>query len=871
MAKKIGRGKPLEELVKGSMDYTMQLIRDAFRSQFPDQENGVGFWIAETFNDHVIVRAWGSNELKEDEYWRVSYSREKETFTFADRADWEVVELTYQPQTATVSEGKKRKGKRFEERVDAQVSLEEAQEGKPRRIKIEGAITAGVVNGNGRRYPADVVRSAVEELRSHLNESAGQGRAVQILGEAEHPSDKGGRPNLLETVTKWDEIAFDGARVDIAGRILETSKGKDILTLMEGGVMPGVSLRGYGEGKNIGKGDEKVFEVTELHITGFDLVLEPSFENVAQLIESKQGDDEMNIEELLKLLKDHPELFEGVTEAQIKKMGETQLKALEAQVREALGIDEKASIAESLKATAEKARKFDESQKRAGIDKAIEEATKDLPYGEKMNKIFAETFKGQTFADAEAVKAFAESQKKQFNALAAANVLSGIGFKEGKIEVIGSVLEKETGTPEFARASFELAESIRRVEMTNRRDWNKPVSPNEKFTKMLLERYDALHMRKLMAESRMFAEAEQTSDLDLPYSVSRAMIEEAFPSLVASGIFDVGVMNNSPEKLYFEAFSGESGYTSTVTDEEVTGGAENVWYDLAHGRITPGTVVVTSNPAGTTYVEDTDYEIDYGAGRIRFIAAGSINTNDVLVNYGYTAIREGEMGVIQRAKMTLSSMTIEAAADRLADHISREAVVFGRSQLGLDVTSWTMANLVKQLRRKIDLGIIYKALKSVKGVASNSGGTWTIGTTQADYAELVRLMGATKLIVRNRYYAPTFALMSSTNAEYLTNWDGFKRDGYPDALLSAAGFVGRVKGLDVFESTEMPDTEIIVGNRQLVAHRVFQPALIKGPFHTQDVSTGKLIAAEQYFVEEFNSTESPVEEKGAYLTVAEGS
>jgi hypothetical protein len=139
--------------------------------------------------------------------------------------------------------------KKFNERIDATVMLEEREEGQPRRLKIEGAITADVVNGNSRRYPASVVRSAVDELRSHLNESAGQGRAIQILGEAEHPSDKGGRPNLLETVTKWDEVLFDGERVDITGRIIETNKGKDILTLMEGGVMPGVSLRGYGEGK----------------------------------------------------------------------------------------------------------------------------------------------------------------------------------------------------------------------------------------------------------------------------------------------------------------------------------------------------------------------------------------------------------------------------------------------------------------------------------------------------------------------------------------------------------------------------------------------------------------------------------------------
>src|SRR3990172_7263039 len=257
-----------------------------------------------------------------------------------------------------------KKGKRFEERIEAKAVLEEAEEGKPRRIHIDKAMTADIVNGNNRRYPAAVLDSAIAELRGHLHESAGQGRAVQILGEAEHPSDKGGGPNLLETVTRWDEVAFDGSNVNLTGRIVETRKGKDILTLMENGVMPGVSMRGYGDGKFVkteggSSKDEKIFEVNELHITGFDLVLEPSFENAAQLIESQSSmEEEMTIEEVLKLLKEHPELFEGVTEAQVKKMGDEQLKSLDEKVRAALGIDANANITESLKATTDKARRY---------------------------------------------------------------------------------------------------------------------------------------------------------------------------------------------------------------------------------------------------------------------------------------------------------------------------------------------------------------------------------------------------------------------------------------------------------------------------------------------------------------------------------
>jgi hypothetical protein len=282
-------------------------------------------------------------------------------------------------------------------------------------------------------------------------------------------------------------------------------------------------------------------------------------------------------------------------------------------------------------------------------------------------------------------------------------------------------------------------------------------------------------------------------------------------------------------------------------------------------------VTVTSDPAGTTYVEGTDYVINYADGKIKALAAGSIGTNDLLVDYSYSSIRNGEMQPIERVKTTLAYKTIEAAADRLADQISREAIVFSRSQLGWDAVARTMANLVRQMRRKIDQGLLYMAFSAVKGIASNSTPAWTIGATQDDLAALYALLGNAAVIVANRFYEPTFYLASFTNTDRLSNWEGFKRDGFPQSLLNAAGFAGMVKNRPVFASTEFPDTLWITGNRELVQHRVFQPLRIFGPFATYDVSggTSKLVAADQYYAEEFNATESLVHEKGAFVPVEE--
>ena len=107
-----------------------------------------------------------------------------------------------------------------------------------------------------RAISRSVLAEAVARLNGHLHESNGQGNFV-ATGEAEHPSDKGGRPSLLETVIKWEAAGLSGDSVLLEGVILPTSKGRDILALVENGVPVGVSMRGYGRAKAVKEGAAK--------------------------------------------------------------------------------------------------------------------------------------------------------------------------------------------------------------------------------------------------------------------------------------------------------------------------------------------------------------------------------------------------------------------------------------------------------------------------------------------------------------------------------------------------------------------------------------------------------------------------------------
>lgn len=796
-----------------------------------------------TFADRLIAYGW--EEIRDGSIrhaWEIPWSRgEDGAITFGQPVEVNQVDL-FEPVTeSTQTAGK---GQRLNETLEQELVLVEAAGGSgARRIKAVG-ITADVVNGNGRRYPRRVLAEAVRRLNGHLHESNGQGKLI-ATGEAEHPSDKGGRASILETVVKWEAASLDSTgKVLLEGAILPTSKGRDVQVLVENGVPIGVSMRGYGSFTTLQEQGERVDEVTELVIKGFDLVAQPSDPN-GQVVESQQADKQQ----------------------ERRTVNEEEKRALEEAARKAAADLEEArqaqtalqaQLAEAQKAQAELA----ERKRVEAIEAAITEATKELKYGDALNKLFVEAVKAMKPAQVGDVAGIVEAKRKEYDQMVSLSVLAGMGKSASRVQVMGPVFERETGRPEFARVAWELNESLAKRGDGHRRDVLKGESRAELFAAQVLERYDQMHQAKLLAESRMFEEAEQTSDLNLPYSVARMIIEQAYPELVAANVYDFGTTDSSQARVPYEAYAHESGGTVAVTDEAVTASTSD-WVQLTNKRIKPGTVVVTNSGGGTTYVEGTDYVIDYEEGK--FLAIATItNGQSLLADYSYDAYRKGEMATIERAKNTLTVALLNMAADRLAMEISNEAIAFSRSQMGYDAVTRTLGNLARLVRRKIDKDVLYKGLAASLKQSNNSGGTWTAASDAVSI--LVQYLGVAKTKVYNRNYVPTGFVMSVTNADRLSNWDGFKRDGFPNAVLSAAGFAGSVKGLPVWQSTEYPDGWIQVVHRELIAHRVYQPMIFKGPYPSY--SDGKLVGAEQYYAEEFNGSLITVQEKSAHVKVA---
>jgi phage tail sheath protein FI len=76
--------------------------------------------------------------------------------------------------------------------------------------------------------------------------------------------------------------------------------------------------------------------------------------------------------------------------------------------------------------------------------------------------------------------------------------------------------------------------------------------------------------------------------------------------------------------------------TAAVTGESHTFGGTPATIQLAHGNVQSSSIVLTSSPAGTTYVQGTDYLVDTRTGLVTRLTGSAIGaTGVVLANYSY--------------------------------------------------------------------------------------------------------------------------------------------------------------------------------------------------------------------------------------------
>lgn len=182
---------------------------------------------------------------------------------------------------------------------------------------------AGVPTGNNRIYPKDIWERELKSIQDDVN-------AGKITGTLDHPAD--GKTRLSDVSHKITSLRLEGDTIIGEAEILDTSRGRDLKALIEGGVMVGVSSRGTGSVKANSEGKEVVQE--DFKFMTFDFVGDPANMTAypsffaeareAQERRSKTMADEVKAESLtLESLKaDHADLVKAIKEETSKEIEE---------------------------------------------------------------------------------------------------------------------------------------------------------------------------------------------------------------------------------------------------------------------------------------------------------------------------------------------------------------------------------------------------------------------------------------------------------------------------------------------------------------------------------------------------------------------
>jgi hypothetical protein len=116
-------------------------------------------------------------------------------------------------------------------------------------LMVEGRLqTAETKNGNGRRYPREILEREIERYKD------GPIRESRALGELDHPDSQ--IINLKNVSHNIKDVWWDGN--DVMGKIeiLPTPSGNILTQLFKNGITVGVSSRGMGSLKPIGETQE---------------------------------------------------------------------------------------------------------------------------------------------------------------------------------------------------------------------------------------------------------------------------------------------------------------------------------------------------------------------------------------------------------------------------------------------------------------------------------------------------------------------------------------------------------------------------------------------------------------------------------------
>lgn len=203
---------------------------------------------------------------------------------------------------------------------------------------------------------------------------------------------------------------------------------------------------------------------------------------------------------------------------------------------------------------------------------------------------------------------------------------------------------------------------------------------------------------------------------------------------------------------------------------------------------------------------------------------------------GVTTTEVGEGEEIKHGKTTYSTVTVEAVGFKLRSTLTAEAIEDSKNAGNIDLVARAIANLAKDISEEIDqklMGLMVTGAAAGNVDISTQTDDGTAKGVKEVSQEIVNGIVDSIQNVKKKNYRPDFICVDPTIFGYLAKSDEFVHaDKYGSDVLQQTGFMGKIRGLEVFESNHMPEMKAVVGKKRTFGvYKVYIPTMLRGPVY----------------------------------------
>lgn len=198
---------------------------------------------------------------------------------------------------------------------------------------------------------------------------------------------------------------------------------------------------------------------------------------------------------------------------------------------------------------------------------------------------------------------------------------------------------------------------------------------------------------------------------------------------------------------------------------------------------------------------------------------------------GATTTEVAEGGEIKTGKTQYGTVILDAVGYKLKAVLTAESIEDAQNAGNLNIVARHIANLANDIAEEIDAKLMN--LMVVGAAAGNVDVSKGSDTAKVIAEKLTLAIVDAMQLVKKKNYRPDFVLVDPAIFGFLAKGDEFVHaDKYGSTVLQQTGFLGKIRGLEIFESNNAVANKAVVGKKNTFGvYKVYIPTMLRGPVY----------------------------------------